>query len=268
MHRSINVLIKGFMIVGLLISTSACKSITEEKETSAIANSEITVGKFEPIFNGESLEDWEGDMSYWNIHNNVLIGEVTNDNPLKNNTFLIYKKLELQDFELKLEFMIEKAGNSGVNYRSEIVDSIPYALRGYQADIDGKNKYTGQNYEERKRTTLAYRGEQVIIDSQTSEDGTPILRENIKNNAWQNRTVSSTLGNSDSLRSRINIEDWNTCRIEVKGNKFKHYINGILMSEVEDLDSINYSGKGWLGLQLHVGPPMKVHFKNIFLKRL
>lgn len=268
MHRSISVLIKGLMIVGLLISTASCKSITEEKETSDIVNAEITMAKFEPIFNGENLEDWEGDMSYWNVKNDVLIGEVTKDNPLKNNTFLIYKKLELQDFELKLEFMIENAGNSGINYRSEIVDSIPYALRGYQADIDGKNKYTGQNYEERKRTTLAYRGEQVIIHSQTSEDGNTILRENIKNNAWQSRTVSSSLGNSDSLRSKINIENWNTCLIQVKGNSFKHYVNGILMSEVEDLDSINYSGKGWLGLQLHVGPPMKVHYKNIYLKNL
>lgn len=48
---------------------------------------------------------------------------------------------------------ITKAGNSGIIYRSEELKDLPHALKGYQADIDGANRYTGQNYEERGRTT-------------------------------------------------------------------------------------------------------------------
>ncbi|MEJ0102715.1 MAG: hypothetical protein WDO19_09240 [Bacteroidota bacterium] len=32
-------------------------------------------------------------------------------------------------------------------------------MKGYQADIDGANTYTGQNYEERGRGFLAMRGQ-------------------------------------------------------------------------------------------------------------
>jgi hypothetical protein len=38
------------------------------------------------------------------------------------------------------------------------------AMRGYQADIDGENKYTGQNYEEKGRTFLALCGQVMRLD--------------------------------------------------------------------------------------------------------
>ena len=48
----------------------------------------------------------------------------------------------------------------------------------------------------------------------------------------------------------------------------QHYINDILMSEVNDLDTLNRKSSGLLGLQVHVGPPMKVEYRNIKLKEL
>ena len=48
----------------------------------------------------------------------------------------------------------------------------------------------------------------------------------------------------------------------------QHFINGILFSEVTDLDTINSIFKGYIGVQVHVGPPMKVEYKNIKLKHL
>jgi hypothetical protein len=40
------------------------------------------------------------------------------------------------------------------------------------------------------------------------------------------------------------------------------------MSDVTDLDQVNGKAAGWLGVQVHVGPPMKVEFKNIRIKIL
>jgi hypothetical protein len=40
------------------------------------------------------------------------------------------------------------------------------------------------------------------------------------------------------------------------------------MSDVTDLDQVNGKTSGWLGVQVHVGPPMKVEFKNIRIKNL
>jgi hypothetical protein len=93
---------------------------------------------FVKIFDGKTLNGWKGDPTYWKAENGNLVGEVTPTTLLKTNTFITWQGGQIKDFELKAEFRITEAGNSGINYRSEMVDSIPYAMRGYQADIDGK----------------------------------------------------------------------------------------------------------------------------------
>ena len=136
---------------------------------------------FVSIFDGKSMKGWEGDVNYWRVENGCLVGEIKPDKLLKTNSFIIWRGGEPSDFELILECRIAVDGNSGINYRSTQLTDVPYALRGYQADIDGKNNYTGQNYEERGRTTLAYRGQKTVIDP-LKNPGSDI-RENVKNNA-------------------------------------------------------------------------------------
>jgi hypothetical protein len=134
-------------------------------------------------------------------------------------------------------------------------------------DIDGANRYTGQNYEERGRTTLAYRGQKTVIKAQNGENSKGTLQSKIKNNAWTELTVKSSLGESDALLQKIKSEDWNTCRLVARGNRLRHYINGVLMSDVTDNDTVNGKLKGILGVQVHVGPPMKVEYRNIMIKQ-
>lgn len=222
---------------------------------------------FVEIFDGKSLTGWEGDTTYWSVRNGNLVGEITPTTLLKANSFIIWRGGTTGDFELKTEFRITEDGNSGINYRSEELEDVPNALRGYQADIDGKNNYTGQNYEERGRTTLAYRGEQVTVSTQDNPDDPASLRANIKNNAWTKREVTGSLGDSDSLRTLIKSNDWNTCHIIAKGNRLQHFINGVLMSDVTDNDTVNGKRTGLLGVQVHVGPPMVVEYRNIRLKQ-
>lgn len=221
---------------------------------------------FVAIFDGKSLEGWEYDPTYWKVTDGAIHGETTAENPLKANTFIIWKGGELGDFELKMDYWISETGNSGVQYRSDRFTEVPYALRGYQADIDGVNRYTGQNYEERKRTTLAYRGQKTRITSQP--DSINNLREFVARNAWQGLNLVEDLGDRAELGSLIKSGDWNSIHIVAKGNVLKHYVNGTLMSEVHDEDQKNRMMKGLMGMQMHVGPPMTVKFKNIQLKKL
>ena len=223
---------------------------------------------FVQIFDGKTLNNWEGDTAYWSVSNGSLVGQITPDKRLKTNSFIVWKGGKTEDFELKTEFRITENGNSGINYRSEKLSDIPNALRGYQADIDGKNNYTGQNYEERGRTTLAYRGEKVIVNGQPNPQQAGSLRADVEKNAWKRREVVASLGDRDSLRSLIKTNDWNTCHIVARGNRLQHYINGVLMSDVTDNDSANRKLSGLLGVQVHVGPPMKVEYRNIRLKEL
>lgn len=239
--------------VGFLFAVVSCNASGQHEEVAKDDG-------FVDLFDEQSLDGWEGDSAYWRFENGVLIGETTQSTPeLKNNTFLIWKGGNPGDFELKTEFRITAEGNSGINYRSQNVEDVPFALKGYQADIDGMNHYTGQNYEERKRTTLAYRGEQVVVQ--------PANDAKVENNAWTSRKLESSLGDVDSLKSIIKSEDWNECHIIAKGNRLQHYINGVLMSDVTDADPDHAESNGLLGIQIHVGPPMKVEYRNFRLKQ-
>ncbi|WP_296635367.1 DUF1080 domain-containing protein [Polaribacter sp.] len=224
--------------------------------------------EFYSIFNGKNLEGWNGDKTYWSVKDGILIGEVTPETILKRNSFVIYEKEQPENFELKLEYRISTSGNSGVNYRSEKIKNKPFSLRGYQSDIDGKNKYTGQNYEEKKRTTLAYIGEKVIIKEM--QDSIPLsnIRKNVKRNCWQTRDIVASLGDKKELKATVKNNDWNTMHIIANGNHMQHFVNGVLMSDVIDLDTQNRSEKGFIGVQVHVGPPMKIEYKNIRLRHL
>ena len=240
----------------------------EAPETDKVTETSSDEEGFVQIFDGKTLNNWEGDTAYWSVKDGNLVGQITPEKLLKTNSFIVWRGGTTEDFELKAEFRITEGGNSGINYRSERVAEVPNALRGYQADIDGKNNYTGQNYEERGRTTLAYRGEKVTVNSQPNAQEAGSLRANVKNNAWTVREVTGSLGDRDSLRSVIKTNDWNSCHIIAKGNRLQHYINGVLMSDVTDDDEVNRKLNGLLGVQVHVGPPMSVEYRDIRIKEL
>ena len=54
----------------------------------------------------------------------------------------------------------------------------------------------------------------------------------------------------------------------VKGNDAQHFINGVVMSEVHDHDETNRMHMGLIGVQVHVGPPMKIEYRDVYLKHL
>lgn len=220
---------------------------------------------FVRIFDGKTLNNWSGDTTYWHVEDSCLVGIVTPETLLKRNSFIIWQGKMPDDFELILEYQVSDKGNSGINYRSEKIEGMPYALRGYQADLNGANNYTGSNYEERKRTTLASQGEQTILPPVPASDS---LQAHIKNNLWAPRQVVASLGDAATLRAAIKTGGWNQYRIVAKGNHLQHYVNGVLMSDVTDNDTVNRRSSGWLGVQVHVGPPMRIAFRTIRLKAL
>ena len=207
---------------------------------------------FQPIFDGKSLTGWEGSPTYWRVEDGSIVGEITPETVIKSNTFIIWKGGKPRDFELKLDYRITPAGNSGINYRSVVVpDPVTpgnkFAMRGYQCDIDGKKAYVGNNYEEKGRLFLAVRGQLTRVVS-----GRPPV-------------LVSTFGEAADLASVVNA-DWNTVHITARGNVLTHTINGRLMTVVVDDDAPNRPADGEIGMQVHVGPPMKIEYRNLRLK--
>ncbi len=242
------VLFMAGMAVALI--TGCNNGNADDTEKAQSAESQTTQEGFISIFDGQTLDGWEGSPDNWRVENGAIVGFTSDEKPLENNTFLIWRDGQPSDFELTLEFKISETGNSGVQYRSEELQEPPLALKGYQADIDGRNTYTGQNYEERGRGFLAKRGEIAQL------------------NSGEDPAITGSLGDGDELKSKIKAEDWNTLRIVAKGNHLKHYINGTLMSEVTDNDTGLRKMRGHLGLQVHKGPPMEVRYRNIQYKDL
>lgn len=206
---------------------------------------------FEAIFDGETLEGWEGDPTYWSVKDGKLVGTVTPDTLLDRNTFIMWRGGEVEDFDLRLEYRISDSGNSGINYRSIEVPGVPFAMRGYQADIHGGDRYTGNVYEERGRTFLALRGQKTVVE------------------ANQAATVVERFAAPSDLQAYIRKEDgWNTVRIVARGNHIQQYFNRRLFVEVVDDDLGAGQRRGMIGVQVHVGPPMSVEYRHIRLKRL
>ncbi|HTX36562.1 MAG TPA: DUF1080 domain-containing protein [Bryobacteraceae bacterium] len=208
---------------------------------------------FQSIFDGKTLDGWEGDPKYWRAADGTMTGEITPETIIRSNTFVIWRGGAPQDFELKVDYRITAGGNSGINYRSVVVpDKVTpanrFAMRGYQCDIDGQNRYTGNNYEEKGRLFLAERGEVTHVTGTRK----PI--------------VLSRIGDNQELAHLITA-DWNSIHLIVRGNMMIHNINGRLMSVTID-DDPKREPKGLIGVQVHVGPPMRVDYRNWRLRSL
>ena len=204
---------------------------------------------FQPIFDGKTLAGWEGNPAYWRVENGVLVGEITAATVIKSNTFVVWRGGSPADFELKLDYRITEAGNSGINYRSVVVpDPVTpeneFAMKGYQFDLDGRRRYDGNNYEEKGRLFLAVRGQMAHVVG-----GRPPV-------------VLSSFATSDELAT-VPTSDWNAAHLVVRGNMATHILNGRLMSITVDDDAPNRKLEGLIGMQVHTGPPMKIEYRSI-----
>jgi hypothetical protein len=209
---------------------------------------------FKPIFDGQSLKGWDCDPDFWKVTGGAITGETTAEHQPKQNIFCIWRDGKPADFELKMQYRLSGAstGNSGIQYRSEeLPDVAKWVLKGYQADMDANQVYTGQVYEERGRGFLALRGMFAEIPDGGKAGGV------------------SSLGDAAELKNLIKVDDWNEIHIIARGNIIVQMINGRVMSMLIDDDKAGRKMSGLIGIQLHRTPgPMKMEVKNIRRKEM
>lgn len=203
---------------------------------------------FVSMFNGKDLTGWRGDKEIWSVQDGSLTAKTSAEKPLKNNTFLIWEGGQPGDFELRAKYKMV-GGNSGIQYRSKVIDEAKFIVGGYQGDIDSKPVYSGILYEEKARGILSQRGDKTTIGA----DG---------------KKTPEKIGDKDELQAKIKNEDWNDYTIIAKGNHLQHFINGVLMSETIDNQKDKAATTGIIALQAHQGPPMTVQFKDVRIKEL
>lgn len=212
--------------------------------------------EMETLFNGKDLAGWDGDSRLWSVKDGAIRGETTKDNSAKGNTFLLWKGGAAGDFDLRLKFRSSATNNSGIQYRSKhITDgkvANAWVVRGYQGEIRNENKLpnvSGFIYDEGgKRGRLVLVGEQAIW-----KDG--------------KKEVTGRTCTPEEFQKAFRLDDWNEYAIIARGNRIKHYINGVLAVDFTDADPELALKSGIIALQLHAGNPMWVEFKDIRLKR-
>jgi hypothetical protein len=232
------------LLTPLLALAALCASVSAESKN---------------LFNGKDLAGWKG-LDFWSVEDGAITGRTTKEKPTKGNTFLVWEG-EVADFELTLQYKIvdldgksEKFGNSGIQYRSRVINAEKFVVGGYQADFECGKGYSGILYEEQGRGILAKRGEKVVI-----HEGKDAKKPKLE--------VTGSLGKSDEIQAKIKSADWNEYRIVAKGGHLQHFINGVQTVDVTDETAVG-AKKGVLALQLHAGTAMTVQFKDIVLKEI
>jgi hypothetical protein len=200
---------------------------------------------FVTIFNGKDMMGWQGSPKYWSVEDGCLTGKA--DGTLRYNRFITWRGGTVKNFELRVQVKVSASGNSGLQYRgSERPDLGESVVTGYQCDVvPTRADYDGMLYEERGRRILAHSGERVIIDA----NGQP----------W--------VVGAFPLR-KFKPDEWHDYGVVVEGNHHRHWIDGHATVDVVDLDPKGRKLEGVLAVQVHVGPPMKIQYRNFFLKAL
>lgn len=201
---------------------------------------------FTSLFDGKSLDGWEGDHKFWSVEDGAITGRTTKENPSRKGCFLIWRGGEVADFELRLRCRIV-GNNSGIQYRSK--DLGDGQVSGYQADFGPGESHNGKLYEEGGRAGLAYPGQKVVI------------------HPGGRKEVVGTFGNADELKRGLPENQWLEYVIIARGPHLLHGIDGRTMIEATDNDPAKRALSGILALQIHGGEPMTVQFKDLRLRR-
>ena len=225
----------------------------------ALAGNAGAAGEWVSLFNGQDLSGWDGDPRLWSVKDGVIRGETTKENPAKNNTFLVYRGGSFDDFELKIKFRI-LGGNSGIQYRSKEFDQ--WRIGGYQAEVINDPVSAGFLYHEGGRGSLVNVGDFLVVD----QDG-------------KKRVVGNVNDRQELIQTGYyKPKEWNEYHIVCRGNHIIQYLNDYKTIELIDNDRVVDAGPpkdlrgatrtGLLALQVHVGPPMIVEFKDIRVQRI
>lgn len=190
-----------------------------------------TLASADPVslFDGKTLEGWEGNTKVWRVEDGAIVGGSMEGNA--RNEFLTAKK-PYKNFILRLEYKLvgtEGFVNGGVQFHSKRAEKPDHEMIGYQADIGGG--YSGcLNNELRKPQFLGVADRKLV-------------------------------------QSVEKPGDWNKYEIRVEGPKFTLSVNGTKTSEYTEKDPA-IPLEGLIGLQIHGNCKAVISFRKMEIEVL
>ena len=218
------------------------------------------------IFDGRTLDGWEGNPKFWRVEDGAIVGESTPERP-SGNSYIAYRRMEAKDFTLKFEIKVEGSGGSGLQYRSRTglpwlanvspgvtafngPVNLDWMMTGPQADFWPSRVYTGQFYSENTpMRILAWRGQVVEGFGERS------------------KRLMGTIGDRQQLGAIVKQDDWNQYVVIARGGTFLHIVNGQLMAVMIDDDPASSNNQsGQFGIEIEA--TTKVSVRNLWVKKL
>ena len=199
---------------------------------------------FKPIFDGKTLDGWDGNPDLWSVEDGCLTGKTKGPDHLAYNQFLIWRGGVVKNFELRAKIKCS-ASNSGIQYRSKEIAGSKWSIGGYQCDVHPSANFNAMIYEERGRGILVQNGQSVIIDD--------------KGGKW-------LAAEHDPVK--VNYSEWHEYTIIAQGNHLIQKIDGKVTIDLVDHEEKARALEGLLAFQLHRGPAMIVQIKDVLLKEL
>lgn len=188
---------------------------------------------FRMIFDGKTLDGWEGNLRYWSVKNGAIVGTNPSWKPMAVHDFLCTVE-DFDDFELRIEAKVIGQRNSGIVVRT-VKQRYTYPIAGYEVDM-GVMRW-GWFYEEG--------GTRQVLNRDVQKELQPRIQAELKQG------------------------DFNEVVVRCIDNRIDAWINGVPFGFTEtkqDVAGRLRSGK--IGLQLHDGKPQVVSFRNIRVKEL
>ena len=186
----------------------------------------------ESLFDGKTLNGWEGDTTWWRVENGMIAGGSTTRNIPRN--FFLATKRSYQNFELTLKLKLTGVPNtglinSGVQIRSLRVPNNT-EMSGYQ--VDAGEGWWGKLYDESRR-----------------------------------RKVIAEPVDGAAVTAAVKAGDWNEYRIRAEGPRIRSWINGVAAVDYTETEP-NIAQDGKIAVQIHGGGIAQVQVKDVQIKEL
>ena len=178
------------------------------------------------LFDGKSSNGWRSAKGNdfpnkgWNITNGQLIIESSDGSESRNGGDIVTIE-KFKNFELELDFMVSKGGNSGIKY---FVDTEKYKVQGSSIGLEFQI-LDDFNHPDAKKRVKVY---------ELSSDKESLVKDYIKSN----RTVGSLYDlieakNLNEPRSKrpVRHDTWHRARIISKNGNIEHWLDNIKVLE-------------------------------------
>jgi hypothetical protein len=185
-----------------------------------------------PLFDGRTLNGWEGDPKWWRVQDGCLTGGSLTEK-IPHNTFLATRR-SFQNFDLRLRLKLTGLPNTGMINSGVQIRSIRIPnnteMAGYQ--VDAGDGWWGKLYDESRRR----------------------------------RVIAEPL-DAAAINAAVRPGDWNEYRILAEGPRLRSWINGVPALDYTET-APNIARDGAIAVQIHSGGMALVQVKDVTIEEL